>query len=96
MGNSKISGIIRQNGQSVLGKAIDSVVTPGKAAGGKVSLPRKLAGLALTRIAMRSVPGAILVGGVLLAKHLHDAKKEREAGKAPAPAPIPTPTPKTV
>lgn len=87
MPSSKIHGIIRQNGQSLVGKAIDSVVTPGKAAGERVSLPRKLAGLALTRIAMRSVPGAILVGGVLLAKHLHDAKKDRDAAKAAPPEP---------
>jgi len=27
------------------------------------------------------VPGAILVGGVLLAKHLHDRKQERKKGE---------------
>jgi hypothetical protein len=75
-----ISGILRKNGLSLIGKAIDSVVTPGKAEGARVSLPRKIAGAALARIAMQSVPGAIVVGGVLLAKHLHDAKKEKKEG----------------
>jgi 1,4-dihydroxy-2-naphthoate octaprenyltransferase len=56
----------------------------------RLSLPSKIAGVALTRIAMRSVPGAIIVGGVLLAKHLHDAKKDKVKAEA-----TPAPTPKT-
>lgn len=47
------------------------------------SLMQSLAGAALTRIAMRSVPGAILVGGGLLAKTLYDRRK----GKAALPDP---------
>jgi hypothetical protein len=38
------------------------------------SLPHRIAGAAMMRVASRSVPGAIIVGGVLLAKHLHDRK----------------------
>jgi hypothetical protein len=78
MASPSLSGILRKNGQSLIGKAIDSVVTPGKVAGAPVSLPRRIAGVALTRIALQSVPGAIIVGGVLLAKHLHDAKKAKD------------------
>lgn len=89
MASAKIADILRKNGQSLLGRAIDSTITSGKAQGHRVSLPRKLAGLALTRIATGSVPGAIVVGGVLLAKHLHDAKKEKEAARAAAPASAP-------
>ena len=36
-------------------------------------------GIVATRIATRSVPGAILVGGAALGKYLWDKKKEREA-----------------
>jgi hypothetical protein len=45
----------------------------------RLSLPRRILGAALTRLATRSVPGAIVVGGAILAKHLYDKKKAREA-----------------
>ena len=40
------------------------------------------AGLVAARIATRSLPGAALVGGGLLAKYLWDKKREREAAEA--------------
>lgn len=55
-----------------------------------------VAGLVATRIATKSVPGAVLVGGAILGKYLWDKKKEREAlGAAPsrmAPEPDSAPT----
>jgi len=45
-----------------------------KAAQAKRSLATKLAMAAATRIATRSVPGAIVVGGAMLAKTLYDRK----------------------
>jgi hypothetical protein len=36
-------------------------------------------GIAATRIATRSIPGALLVGGALLAKTLYDRRKERKS-----------------
>lgn len=36
-------------------------------------------GLVASRLAMRSLPGAALVGGALLAKYLWDRKRERNA-----------------
>lgn len=36
-------------------------------------------GMIAARIATRSVPGALLVGGVLIAKKIYDDKKEAEA-----------------
>jgi hypothetical protein len=36
-------------------------------------------GIAATRIATRSVPGALLVGGAFLAKKLYDKRKERRS-----------------
>jgi hypothetical protein len=60
--------------------------------GGWARLPGPLGaicGAALMRIATRSVPGAIIVGGGLVAKTLHDRRKARaeQAGRQPsAPA----------
>ncbi|WCT76781.1 hypothetical protein [Novosphingobium humi] len=83
MSAPKISGLIRQNGQSLVRKAVDTIIVQDKAGNQqRVSLPRKIAGFALTKLATRSVPGAILVGGVLLAKHLHDRKQERKKDAA--------------
>jgi hypothetical protein len=35
-------------------------------------------GIAATRLATRSIPGALLVGGALLAKTLYDKRKKRK------------------
>jgi len=35
-------------------------------------------GIAATRLATRSIPGALLVGGALLAKTLYDRRKDRK------------------
>jgi hypothetical protein len=43
------------------------------------SLGEAVIGTALARLAMRSVPGAIIVGGGLLAKTLYDRRKGRSA-----------------
>ena len=43
------------------------------------SLKESLLHGALARVALRSVPGAIVVGGVLVAKTLYDRNKAREA-----------------
>ena len=43
------------------------------------SLGETLVGAVVSRLAMRSVPGAILVGGGLLAKTLYDRRKGRAA-----------------
>lgn len=52
-------------------------------------------GLVATRIATKSVPGAVLVGGAILGKYLWDKKKERDARDAMLPhAPVvPDPAP---
>jgi len=75
--------IVRQNGQALLDKAVGTLVNQEKTEGPhRRSLPRKIAGAALMRLATQSVPGAIVVGGFLLAKHLHDRKKAHEAEAA--------------
>ncbi len=41
-------------------------------------------GMVATRIATRSVPGAILVGGALVGKYLWDKKREKSTAQAEA------------
>lgn len=43
------------------------------------SMAQTLLGTAVARIATRSVPGAIVVGGSLLAKTLYDRRRSKEA-----------------
>lgn len=45
------------------------------------SLGRNLVGTMLVRVATRSVPGALIVGGGLLAKTLYDRKRSRAAAQ---------------
>lgn len=55
----------------------------GKRKAGKLirgrSMAQTLIGTAVARIATRSVPGAIIVGGGMLAKTLYDRRRAREA-----------------
>ncbi len=50
-----------------------------KAAVGKRSMAEALIGTAVARVATKSLPGALMVGGGLLAKALWDRRKGREA-----------------
>jgi hypothetical protein len=89
--------------RKVITKIIPAAV--GSAAG-KASLGKGLLGagigLVAARIARRSVPGAILVGGAMVAKWLYDKKQEEKAAEAAvaaappdAPAAPVTPPPAT-
>jgi hypothetical protein len=81
MVRSILGRIVRQNGGRLLDEAVDRVVPA--AVNGKSGIAGKIAGAALVRIATRSVPGAILVTGGLIAKTLHDRRKARKtAGKS--------------
>lgn len=42
-------------------------------------------GIAATRLATRSIPGGLLVGGAFVAKKLYDKRKERRLGVRPEP-----------
>ncbi|NBC35143.1 hypothetical protein GTZ99_01060 [Novosphingobium sp. FSY-8] len=81
MSKALLGKVLRDNGTKLVAKAVDSVVLTADATKGqqRISLPRKIAGAALLRVATKSVPGAIVVGGALLAKHLYDRKKARDA-----------------
>jgi len=52
------------------------------------SMAQTLIGTAVARLATRSVPGAIIVGGGLLAKALYDRRKDAQAAKAEGEAAI--------
>lgn len=76
MVRSVLGRIARQNGQRLLDGAVDRVIPQTE---GKPTLLGKIAGAALIRVATRSVPGAIVVTGGLIAKTLHDKRKARKA-----------------
>lgn len=64
--------LLRSIGRLALGQAVnDRVASKGLLGAGL--------GVIATRLAMRSVPGALFVGGGLVAKHLWDRRREREA-----------------
>ena len=65
-------GILGSIGRTFLGSKVASKTRGAGIAGAAL-------GFFATRIATRSLPGAALVGGGLLAKHLWDRKREREA-----------------
>lgn len=79
--------------RGILGAAPEALKAAAKAAGAKAAKaanPKKRVGIgariltaAATRIATRSVPGAIIVGGALLAKTLHEHRKSRAKTKRP-------------
>jgi hypothetical protein len=80
--------------RGILGAAPEVLKSAAKAAGSKVAekaaqgpkvkpkgrlgIGSRLLTAAATRIATRSVPGAIVVGGALLAKTLHERRKNRK------------------
>jgi hypothetical protein len=76
-----LAKLARQHGGKLLDGAIGKALP---ATGGKGSLLSGIAGAALVRIASRSVPGAIVVGGGLLAKTLYDRRRIKRAPKPPA------------
>ena len=93
MDNRLIARIARAGGARLLdltvGSAFPDAAGSGKAGKRKRGLTGAIAGAALTRIATRSVPGAIIVGGGLLAKMLYDRRQEKaraaaKTGKAQA------------
>ena len=68
------------------GKLLDSAVARVLPAKSSKGIAAGLTGAALARIAARSVPGAIVIGGGLLAKWLYDRRRavpEEPAGPAP-------------
>lgn len=80
MAEPLLARIIRRGGGHLLNAATGRMFA--KAADApkpKSSISRTLAGAALTRLATRSVPGALVVGGGLLAKSLYDRRRAKRA-----------------
>ena len=80
--NRLLSRIARQNGGKLLNAAIDTILPFDSAKTGKPSLLGTVAGAVALRVATRSVPGAILVGGALIAKRVYDRKQAKTGKKA--------------
>lgn len=82
MANRILTKIALEGGSKLLDSAARKLTPPAPPANAKKpSLIGKIAGAALIRVATRSVPGAIVVGGGLLAKTLYDRRKARRADK---------------
>ncbi|MFN2258696.1 MAG: hypothetical protein ABR601_02520 [Parasphingopyxis sp.] len=64
--------VIRSLGRLTLGRTVANKVAGRGLLGAGV-------GLVATRLALRSLPGAALVGGGLFAKHLWDRRREKQA-----------------
>lgn len=82
MTNMILADIVLRSGGALLRRTVEGSLlgrAMGKGKAQKVikgrSMAQTLLGTAVARIATRSVPGAILVGGGLLAKALYDRKK---------------------
>ena len=85
MASPIMARLVREAGGKLLDLAasrLESPVAPvaGAVVGKKASLTRKVAGAALMKVATRSVPGAIVVGGAVLAKTLYDRRHARKDG----------------
>ncbi len=86
--NRVLADIARKSGGKLLNAAIDTLlpVDAAKLPAAKRTLLGGLAGTVAVRVATRSVPGAIVVGGAMLAKRLYDKRhrqpEAKDAGKA--------------
>ncbi len=82
MAEPLLARIVRRSGGQLLDAAAGRLIAPvADAPKAKSSIIRSIAGAALTRIATRSVPGALAVGGTLLAKSLYDRRRARKEHK---------------
>lgn len=94
MDNRVWTQIARKHGPKLIEQAIERLVAgPGasaaRAAGRKPrkpSLGKRIVNGALLRIATKSVPGAIIVGGGLIAKALHDRHQAKQGLHNPGKA----------
>jgi len=93
--NRILADILLRGGQKLLQMAVDQTVlkprkTPEVAEAAKAapkkrgSVVGKFAGAAAIRIATKSVPGAIVIGGGLIAKTLYDRQKASKSASGQA------------
>lgn len=84
MTNMILADLVLRGGGALLRRAVETQLlgrSLGKGKAQKIikgrTMGQTLLGTAVARIATRSVPGAIIVGGGLLAKALHDRRKAK-------------------
>ncbi|MEQ1542428.1 MAG: hypothetical protein HOO94_02470 [Novosphingobium sp.] len=79
--NPILAEIVRKGGGKLLNTAVAKAL-PGDAEAlpARKTLLGGIAGALAVRLATRSVPGAIVVGGGILAKSLYDRRRARRAG----------------
>ena len=89
MTNLLIADLALRGGGQLLRHAVERTVLGAKFSPGKAkdivagrSMFQTLLGTAVARIATRSVPGAIVVGGGLLAKTLYDRRQDKRSERA--------------
>ena len=81
--NRVLADIVRKGGGKLLNAAVDTLLPASseEPAARKKTLLGGLAGAAAVRVATRSVPGALVVGGAMLAKRLYDKRHAKDSGK---------------
>ena len=86
--NRILAAVARKGGGKLLDAAITKVLpvaaAPAQEAAKKTMLGG-IAGMVAMRVATRSVPGAILVGGAVIAKKLYDRRHADKAPRGSAP-----------
>lgn len=89
MTNIVIADIALRSGGQLMRHAVERTLLGAKYSKGTArdivkgrSMTQTLVGTALARLATRSVPGALLIGGGMLAKSLFDRRKSRAQAKA--------------
>ena len=95
MTNVILADIALRGGGQLLRHAVERVVLGVKYSPDKAkniikgrSMGQTLVNTAIARLATRSVPGAIIVGGGLLAKTLYDHSRDRRAARAEGEAKV--------
>lgn len=84
--NRLLAEIARKGGGKLLNRAVDKVLPVEVAAKpARKSLLGRIAGAMVVRVASRSVPGAIVVGGSLLAKRLYDRRHAKRSSGEQTP-----------
>ncbi|MDE2597410.1 MAG: hypothetical protein KGL44_11080 [Sphingomonadales bacterium] len=85
MAESPLVKIARQGGGRLVDLAVGRMLPESSADPAiRPGLVKKLAGAAMVRLATRSVPGAIVVTGGLIAKRLYDRRHARKAAASGA------------
>ena len=88
MTNLILTDLVLRGGGQIMRQAVERTLLGAKYSPGKAknivkgrTMTQTLIGTAIARVALRSVPGAIIVGGALLAKTLFDRARSPQEAK---------------